>query len=65
MILDDLLTTAETAGVLRIKQQTLRAWRAKSRGPRYVKIGSRVVYSKKDVADWAERQIQEPEEGAA
>lgn len=45
------LTTDEAAEMLRIKPQTLRAWRHASRGPKSFKLGgsARVLYAREDV----------------
>jgi len=37
-------TTEETARFLRVKQQTLEAWRLRGTGPAFLKLGRRVVY---------------------
>ena len=36
---DEIMTTAEVAAYLKIDEETLRAWRAKSYGPRSFKLG--------------------------
>lgn len=41
-------TTDEAAAYLRVKKGTLEVWRSQKRGPKYQKIGGRVVY---DIAD--------------
>lgn len=46
----DLLSELEVSASLKISPQTLRNWRAKGEGPRFVKIGKRVVrYRRSDV----------------
>ena len=50
--MDDLLTPAETAALLRLKVETLRSWRttAKRRRPLpFVRVGGRIVYRRVDV----------------
>ena len=42
------LNTAEAAEYLGVRPNTLEVWRCKHKGPRYSKIGSRVLY---DMAD--------------
>ena len=42
------LNTAEAAEYLGVRPNTLEIWRCKHKGPRYSKIGSRVLY---DMAD--------------
>jgi len=34
--------------------QTLRSWRVQGRGPRYVKIGNRILYDTKDLDEFME-----------
>lgn len=41
--------TAEAAAYLGIKAQTLCNWRTQGRGPRFLKIGSRVVYPESEL----------------
>ncbi len=51
----DLLTEAETAETLHVAIRTLRNWRALRKGPRFRKIGQRLVrYHRADVAAFAE-----------
>ena len=49
MSFETLLTTAETAEKLRIRRQTLEAWRMTGQGPRFIKMGRRVIYRLIDV----------------
>lgn len=47
----DLLTETEAAAILGARVQTLRNWRWRGEGPRYRKIGSRLVrYHRADLA---------------
>lgn len=50
--MDELLNPKETAGRLGMAVQTLAAWRAKGFGPRYVKVGARVRYSRTAIEEW-------------
>lgn len=43
--LEVFLTPADVANVLGISAKTLANWRVSGFGPKYVKLGSRVVYS--------------------
>lgn len=43
------LNTEEAATYLGIRPNTLEAWRCKHKGPRYAKIGSRVLYDVDDL----------------
>ena len=49
------LSTDEVAEMVHIKPQTLRVWRWRGDGPRYLKAGSRVLYKLSDVLAWLER----------
>ncbi|MDP9094405.1 MAG: helix-turn-helix domain-containing protein [Actinomycetota bacterium] len=54
---DDLLTTAEVATILRAPVSTVRYWRYLDTGPKSFKLGRRVVYRRSDVHAWlAERE---------
>lgn len=51
----DLLTEREAAQVLKTALPTLRNWRAQGKGPRFRKIGERLVrYHRADLADFAQ-----------
>lgn len=43
------LNTEEAAAYLGIKSNTLEVWRCKHKGPRYSKLGSRVLYDVDDL----------------
>lgn len=43
------LNTKEAATFLGIRPNTLETWRCKHKGPRYAKIGSRVLYDVDDL----------------
>lgn len=46
----DLLSELEVSASLKISPQTLRNWRAKGEGPRFFKVGKRVIrYRRSDV----------------
>ena len=58
----ELLTPAEAARLLRVSKATLATWRTQARGPKYRKLGERMVrYTAEDVLAWA--KLHEP--GAA
>lgn len=44
-----LLNTVEAALFLRLRPGTLEVWRCHGKGPRYSKIGRRVMYEKNDL----------------
>jgi hypothetical protein len=47
--LPDLLTRAEAAAFLRTPAQTLSYWACRRQGPRFTRIGRRVVYRRTDL----------------
>lgn len=48
----ELLSAEKAAELLGIKKQTLAVWRLKGSGPRYIKAGSRVLYSTDEITAW-------------
>lgn len=54
-----LLTSNETADLLRISRRTLERMRVEGNGPRYLKVGggkrSRVLYREGEILAWLER----------
>lgn len=49
-----LLTEPEVADRLRVSLACLRRWRLERRGPRFVKMGSRVRYPAQELDSWIE-----------
>ncbi len=49
---DEWLTTVELAAELKVSPETVRDWRKRGVGPRGVKIGQAVRYSRGTVAAW-------------
>lgn len=49
-----LLTESEVAQRLRVSLACLRRWRLERRGPRFVKVGSRVRYPSEELDGWIE-----------
>jgi predicted DNA-binding transcriptional regulator AlpA len=47
------LTQKEVAAHLRLSERTLERHRVCGTGPRFVKLGRRIVYRRRDVEDWA------------
>lgn len=45
----NLLLTSEAAAYLRLPANTLQFWRSQGRGPRWAKLGRRVVYARQDL----------------
>jgi len=58
--IEELLTTAELASVLKVKPQTVREWRCKGYGPTHVKMAKDVRYRPADVRRWLEQHIGHP-----
>jgi hypothetical protein len=53
--MDNVISSKEAAIKLGIRPQTLRVWRLKGIGPRYIRYGGhmgRVVYRITDIEDW-------------
>jgi hypothetical protein len=57
----DLLTSKEAAVYLRIAENTLRRWRCRGVGPKYIRINGRILYRRRDL----ERFLDLNECGAA
>lgn len=56
--MEELMTTQEVADYLRIKKQTLEAWRSKNiNNIPYIKIGTSVRYRRRDVEEWVQKQL--------
>jgi len=54
------MSTEEVAEVLGKPARTLRQWRYRGDGPRYIKVGLNVRYRPRDVERWIEAQAQDP-----
>lgn len=52
----DLLTLSEVADILRVPVNTLRWWRQQGAGPRYFKLGRRLVTTVGDLTTWVDEQ---------
>jgi len=53
----DLLTLEEVAQLTRTPLNTVRYWRAQGRGPKFARIGRRVLARRSDVEAWIEAQF--------
>jgi hypothetical protein len=62
---EDFLTLAEVAAILRVPVNTLRWWRQRGRGPRFFKIGRRLVTTIGDLKRWIDEQKQRSSAGVA
>jgi DNA-binding transcriptional MerR regulator len=45
----DLMTSKEAAVYLRISEDTLRRWRCRGLGPKYIRINGRILYRLRDL----------------
>lgn len=56
----DLLTPADIGRRLGVSVETLRDWRYRRMGPRYVRVGRNVRYDPRDVDAWQRAQTVDP-----
>ncbi len=56
------MNTSQAAEYLGVCGPTLILWRQERRGPRYAKLGKRVVYRLQDLEGWMDKNMVEPEE---
>lgn len=56
---DGRLCARAIAAMLRVKPQTLALWRVERRGPRWLKVGRRVLYRQVDINAWLASQLCE------
>ena len=54
------LTAPEAANELGVSATTLTDWRAAARGPKYVKVGRRVLYRVGDLREFIAAQVVDP-----
>ena len=52
------LTEKHTGKAINTAPSTLRAWRVKGKGPRYYKIGGKILYKQSDLDAWIEAQAR-------
>lgn len=57
----DLLTTKQAADTLRTTVATLADWRHRRRGPRYLKIGRKVLYRMEDLSAYLAEHVIDPQ----
>ncbi|MCQ2363541.1 MAG: helix-turn-helix domain-containing protein [Acidaminococcaceae bacterium] len=53
------LNTLDAAEYLGIQPNTLEVWRSQGKGPRYAKLGRRVMYDLNDLENWFSAQCVE------
>jgi excisionase family DNA binding protein len=56
----ELLTSRETAALLRVPVRTLYVWRGAGTGPRAYRVGRQVLYDRRDVLRWLEQRREPP-----
>ena len=65
-ITDTLYTPADVSKLINVPIGTLAYWRHAGQGPRFLKLGGRVIrYRKTDVAEWLNDSVQNTNGGAA
>lgn len=57
----DVLNDTTAAALLGLKTQTMRNWRFLGKGPAYSKIGRRVIYARRDIEEYKNRNRIDPE----
>lgn len=59
VVVTDLLTTEEAADVLGVSPRTMEGWRVKDQGPKFLRIGGRLVrYRREDLAAWLKKEAK-------
>ena len=56
----EILNTDELAEMLNVVPRTIIRWRVARTGPPWVKAGRRVLYRRKDVDAWMEKNLVNP-----
>lgn len=59
------LNTTDAATYLGIQPNTLEAWRSQGKGPRYAKLGRRVMYDLNDLENWFTAKCVETSDSAS
>ena len=55
------LTSKEAAKFLSVSEQTLSNWRCRKEGPKYFKLGAKMVrYRLKDLEEWMQQRYIDP-----
>lgn len=55
----DILSVKEVSDEYRINMNTLAKWRSERRGPRFIKVGRKILYRRDDLEDYFNSHIQE------
>jgi hypothetical protein len=62
---EPLLPEDEAARDLKVKKQTMAAWRNRGQGPAYVKVGKLVFYRPSHLREWLDNRVVRPQAAAA
>jgi excisionase family DNA binding protein len=62
--MDEFLTEAELAALLKVTPRTVKRWRAEGTGPSWIRVGRGIRYRRRDVDAWLERQAEEHSGGS-
>lgn len=54
----DLLRVEDVSRMIGVSEDTLRHWRHRGTGPRSARLGRRIVYRRRDVEGWIDRQFE-------
>ena len=60
IVIEVLWKPTDLADFLGLPETTLRQWRHKGYGPRFVRLGKHVRYRPEDVRDWLDEQETDP-----
>jgi excisionase family DNA binding protein len=60
---DEYLTEAELAELLKVSTKTVRLWRRAGTGPPALRFGRGVRYRRRDVDEWASQQAEDHDQG--
>jgi Helix-turn-helix domain len=62
---EEYLDTNEAAPIIKTKPQTMAAWRSRGQGPKYVKFGKLVRYTRSHLRQYARDNTVSPSKGGA
>jgi Helix-turn-helix domain len=61
----EFLNTNEAAPILKVEPETLVAWRSRGQGPKYMKFGKLVRYTRRHLQQYARDNTVSPRKGGA
>jgi hypothetical protein len=59
-VLAGYMTIEELAAELDMAAMTLALWRMRQKGPAYIKVGRKILYSRTTVKEWIASQVRKP-----